>query len=440
MRTALDSKHTIVIGGGLAGLTATTYLARAGQRVTVLEKAQQPGGRAITDTPHGFTMNRGAHGLYTGDAASEVLNELRISYTHGSPKNIKALDARGVHRFPGDAMSLFQTSLLSAAEKLELLGIFTRLSTLNPQRYNQQSVQQWLDANTRRPRVRAVLEATARVSLYTSALDVASADTFIARLQQSAKHPIHYVEGGWQTLVNGLEQAARDADATIRTSANVSSLDFRDNRITAVNVHDGTQLPATDVLIALPLQDAHRLLSNTPLENVLAPAIDGSLPVPIACLDLALSSLPCPQHPVVIDVQHPYFLTVQSEFARLAPQGGAVAHCFKQIDPRDPGDPHLDRADLERFMDRVQPGWRERVVECHFLPRISGSSVLPLAASGGMLGRAWHHLESATNVYFAGDWVGPRGWLVDVTMASARAAVRSILGAQPAQMPVARAA
>jgi choline dehydrogenase-like flavoprotein len=113
MRTALDSKHTIVVGGGLAGLTAATYLARAGQRVTVLEKAQQPGGRPISDTPHGFTMNRGAHGLYTGDAASDVLNELRISYSHGSPKNIQALDARGVHRFPGDAMSLFQTSLFT---------------------------------------------------------------------------------------------------------------------------------------------------------------------------------------------------------------------------------------------------------------------------------------------------------------------------------------
>jgi len=440
MLTALDSKHTIVVGGGLAGLTAATYLARAGQRVTVLEKAQQPGGRAITDTPHGFTMNRGAHGLYTGDAASEVLKELGISYSHGSPKNIRALDARGVHRFPGDAKSLFQTSLMSAAEKLELLGIFTRLSTLNPQRFSEQSVHQWLDANTRRPRVRAVLEATARVSLYTTALDVASADTFIARLQQSAKHPIHYVEGGWQTLVNSIEQAAHDAGATIRTVASVRSLEFSDNRITAVSVHDGTQLPATDVVIAVPLQDAHKLLSSTPLKDLLAPCISGSLPVPIACLDLALSSLPCPEHPVVIDVDYPHFLTVQSEFARLAPHGGAVAHCFKQIDPRLPGDPHQDRADLERFMDKVQPGWRERVVECHFLPRICGASVLPLAASGGMLGRAAHHLESAPNLYFAGDWVGPRGWLVDATMASARAAARSILRDQPAEMPAARAA
>ena len=32
--------NTVIIGGGLAGLTAAAYLARAGQQVTILEKSQ----------------------------------------------------------------------------------------------------------------------------------------------------------------------------------------------------------------------------------------------------------------------------------------------------------------------------------------------------------------------------------------------------------------
>jgi 2-polyprenyl-6-methoxyphenol hydroxylase-like FAD-dependent oxidoreductase len=69
----VDGTHTIVAGGGLSGLAAATYLARGGESVTVLEKSSALGGRAITDTPRGYVMNRGAHALYTGGAASSVL-------------------------------------------------------------------------------------------------------------------------------------------------------------------------------------------------------------------------------------------------------------------------------------------------------------------------------------------------------------------------------
>ena len=37
---------TIVVGGGLGGLTAAAFLARSGCPVTVLERAAAPGGRA----------------------------------------------------------------------------------------------------------------------------------------------------------------------------------------------------------------------------------------------------------------------------------------------------------------------------------------------------------------------------------------------------------
>jgi phytoene dehydrogenase-like protein len=40
-------QHTVVIGGGVAGLAAATDLAR--------------GGRAVTDHPNGFALNRGSH-------------------------------------------------------------------------------------------------------------------------------------------------------------------------------------------------------------------------------------------------------------------------------------------------------------------------------------------------------------------------------------------
>lgn len=53
-----------IVGGGLAGLTASIYLAKAGRKVIVLEKSSRFGGRGMTINKNGICMNLGAHALY----------------------------------------------------------------------------------------------------------------------------------------------------------------------------------------------------------------------------------------------------------------------------------------------------------------------------------------------------------------------------------------
>ena len=50
----------VVVGGGLAGLAASVYLARGGRTVTVFEKRRDLGGRAITSLRQGFRFNLGS--------------------------------------------------------------------------------------------------------------------------------------------------------------------------------------------------------------------------------------------------------------------------------------------------------------------------------------------------------------------------------------------
>jgi phytoene dehydrogenase-like protein len=195
-------------------------------------------------------------------------------------------------------------------------------------------------------------------------------------------------------------------------------------------LRDGAQLGAADVVLAVPAPDAARLLgrwSDSPLGQTLQRLV----PAQVACLDVALARLPDPRYPVVFDLEEPRFLSVQSMFARVAPEGGAVIHAVKQLDPRAASDPHQDRADLERLLDRLQPGWREAVVERRFLPHMPGTSALPLASSGGLAGRPGYRADDIPNVYFAGDWVGPRGFLVDASLDSAREVAQHILRSSP---------
>ena len=51
--------HAIVIGSGFGGLAAAVRLGARGYRVTVLEKLEQPGGRAAVFRQDGFTFDAG---------------------------------------------------------------------------------------------------------------------------------------------------------------------------------------------------------------------------------------------------------------------------------------------------------------------------------------------------------------------------------------------
>lgn len=415
----------VIVGGGLAGLSAACYLARAGVAVTVFERSAGLGGRAASQVQDGYTFNRGIHALYTGGAASEVLQELGIASSGHSPQDVYMLREGKLHIAPVGLLTLLRTSALSFADKLELMGIFARIPALKPEELRGTSVQEWLEHTIQHPHVRELLAANARTFVYSSALDLVSAEVFIKKMQLILKHPVLYIDGGWQVLVDGLRSAAEQAGARIVAGTRVEAIEQENGRVVGVRLRDGEAVPASAVIIATSPHDAVKLVDGgeyQPLREI----VEALVPARVACLDVALSRLPDPRYPIVQDVEGPRFLSTQSVYAQIAPQGGALIHAFKQLDPRHLGDPREDERDLENLLDTVQPGWRDVLVKRVYLPRIEAIGMLPTVHSKGYAGRPGPQIPGLSNLYLAGDWIG-EGFLSDPSFDSARRAARLAL-------------
>jgi phytoene dehydrogenase-like protein len=413
-----------IVGGGLSGLSAATYLARAGVQVTLFEKAAHPGGRAASQRYQGYSLNRGSHAFYSGGSASEVLRELNITYPYSSPAagDLFLLEQGRFEPFPATAGTMVRTKALDLLDKLELMRVLATFSTAGTAHI---SVQEWIQQSFRRPQNRYLIAAIARTYTYSDALDLVSAEVFIDKLRRSLFHPVHYIQHGWQTLVDALQAQAERYGAQIKSGTRVTGLVREGNRVQGVRLSDGRVFSADAVIVATTPKEAARII-DVPSFQTLA---DSLLPARLATVEVALSRQPVQEHTIVQSLDHPVFMSVQSHYTEVAPKGAALITAFKQLSPIKATDPEQDLQDLEAVLDAAQPGWREVQVKKIYLPHIETVGTLPLARSGGFAGRPDYRLPELTNLYLAGDWVGSEGFATDASLASARRVSRLILQA-----------
>jgi phytoene dehydrogenase-like protein len=446
------SNNVVVVGGGLAGLAASLYLARGGRTVTVFEKRRDLGGRAITSLRQGFRFNLGAHALYRTGAASQVYREL------GVPADGVLAKGRGVailggddHKFPGGFWSILTTSLLSPGAKLKLVGLLLRLRRIDPTPFASMTLRQWLDQNIEDARLREVMEAFFRLFTYADHADRQSAAYALAQAK-IALRGAKYVHEGWQKIVDRIRNSAVTAGVTFVSSARIVGVHHANGEVKSVELGglefgpdkmdtkalampemkpedvEGARIPASTVILAVDPATAAELIDDANVSREWT----SLKPITAACLDVALTALPQPKHTFAIGIDRPLYLSVHSAFAHLAPKGGALIHTAKYLKQErgtldDDSSARRtvtseDERELEDLLDRVQPGWREVLVHRRFLPAMTVANALPEPGKPRP-----SHVTPIRGLYLAGDWVGSEGLLSDASLASARAAAKTIL-------------
>lgn len=375
---------TTVIGGGLAGLTAATLLARGGRDVTLYEKSSL-GGRAATHSEQGALFNQGPHALYRGGRAMQVLRELGIEPNGKipTPGNLFAWNDGQLHGLPTGPVTLLSSSLLTLGEKLEFARLLARVKSLRPAG----TVGEWLAREVHHEKTANLIRATLRVSTYCND-DALPATLALDQLRLALAKNVMYLHGGWQQLVDALKQKALDAGVRI------------------VEHQRKTTLEGETVLAVTPPAVRDLCILVKPLK-----------PVRAACLDLALAQLPKPRAGFALGIDEPLYFSVHSNTAELGPHH--VIQVAKYLGPDDVGADALP--ELEALTDAMQPGWRDHVVARRFLPEMTVVHALPGQRPA---------VDAHPGVWLCGDWVGEEGMLADCAFASAAEVARRILATE----------
>lgn len=408
-----------VIGGGASGLAAAALAAREGAKVALFEKSGRLGGRACSTKQHGTVLNLGAHALYREGASSQVLRELGIPITGGSPgPDINWYLNSGT--FVSTA-GLLLGRTLNWLEKRQVLSAMLGLRRMEADAFAGRSWEEQMSGMGLTGKAAQVMAAMGRLGTYAGKAGEVDASVVIRQLRQSVQYP----DGGWQTIIDSLIMKCKDEGVSMYTNEGIVSVDRDDEHgFWLLRLKDGTEAAAKQVIAAADPGLLERFFRPWLSEAWLTAALELE-PLKAACLDIVLSRLPEPKRTFALGLDAPLYLSVHSRWAELSPNKAyAVLHAMRYDGAAE--DPAAIESELELMLDRLQPGWRAYVLFKRYMPGLLVTHAKPVWKSQGTLGRPAVE-TGAPGLYAAGDWAGTEGILLDAALASARRAAELAL-------------
>ncbi|MFE0822248.1 phytoene desaturase family protein [Streptomyces sp. NPDC058807] len=290
--------HVVVVGAGLAGLSAALHLLGAGRRVTVVERDPLPGGRAGRRELGGYRLDTGPTVLTMPHLADEAFAAVgdrladhvellplhpayRACFAGGGTLDVHtdaaAMEAE-VERFAGAREAAGYRRLRTWLTRLHAVqmrrfidaNFDSPLGLLTPDLARLAALGGFgrLDARIGRfltdERLKRVFSFQA---LYAGVAPARALAAYAVIAYMDTVAGVYFPRGGMHALPRAMAAAAAGAGADLRLGQDVTRLERSGSRITAV-VTAGERIPCDAVVLTPDLPVVHRLLGRRPRRPV----------------------------------------------------------------------------------------------------------------------------------------------------------------------------
>ncbi len=283
------TQRVVVVGAGLAGLSAAMRLAGAGRDVVVLEREQRPGGRAGRIEADGFSFDTGPTVLTMPDLIDDAFAALgedyrdwldlipldpayRAFYPDGSTLDVYAdpermaaeiesqigpAEAAGYRRFVDYVATMYRLEIRDFIDR----NLDTPLDLLSP---NLLRLIAKGGMGRLQPRVNSFLKDPRTQRLFSFQAMYAGLSPYKALALYSvisymdSVAGVYLPKGGMHALPQAMADAAVKHGVTIHYGVTADSVEVVGDRATAVTTTDGTRFPADAVVLNPDLPIAYR--------------------------------------------------------------------------------------------------------------------------------------------------------------------------------------